>query len=132
MKTSLMLQRLVVSALAADPVFRARDIPVFDGPPAHARPPYLSIGADVVVGRVWQGGGGSEHRFAVALWDNRDSLAGAKDVLADVERAILAIPASNAGLRLIGLRLLRGSVRRTAKGWIQGQLEFRTLAMMEN
>ena len=56
----------------------------------------------------------------------------AKAILADVERAVLAIPAVRPGLRLIGLRLARGSVRRTTKNWMLGQLEFRTLTVMED
>ena len=45
---------------------------------------------------------------------------------------MLAIPAVRPGLRLIGLRLARGSVRRTTKNWMLGQLEFRTLTVMED
>ena len=132
MKASLELQRLVAAALAGDAHLLARNIAVFDGPPANARPPYLSIGGDTVVSRGWQEGQGSEHRFTISLWDNRDSLAEAKAILADEERAVLAIPAVRPGLRLIGLRLARGSVRRTTKNWMLGQLEFRTLTVMED
>ena len=86
MRASLELQRRVAAALADDAHFQARGIPVFDGPPANARPPYLSIGADSMAGRTWQGGAGTEHRFAVSLWDNRESLAAAKEIL-DLIRA---------------------------------------------
>jgi hypothetical protein len=132
MRASLELQRRVATALAVDVHLQARGIPVFDGPPANARPPYLSIGADSMAGRTWQGGAGAEHRFAVSLWDNRESLAAAKEILADVERAVLAMPPSGGGLRLIGLRLVRGSVRRTSRNWLLGQMEFRTLSVMVN
>ncbi|WP_374388503.1 DUF3168 domain-containing protein [Sandaracinobacter sp.] len=132
MRASLELQRLVAAALMADAHVQARGIPTFDGPPANARPPYLSIGGDTVTAKRWQGGGGTDHRFVVSLWDNRESLATAKEILSDVERAVLAMPPAGGGLRLIGLRLVRGSVRRTSRNWLLGQLEFRTLAVMEN
>jgi hypothetical protein len=132
MRNSLDLQRAVAAALAADPALSARGLQVFDGPPVNARPPYVSIGADTVVARQWQGGSGEEHRFSVSLWDSRDGLAAAKAVLAEIERAIMALPSAVSGLRLIGLRLVRGTVRRTQRGWTQGQLEFRVLSVRES
>jgi hypothetical protein len=130
-KASLELQRALAAALAEDAALVARGLRVFDGPPADARPPYVSIGTDTVTARGWQGGGGTEHRFVVSLWDAREGLAAAKDALADLERAVLAMPRQFAGVRLIGLRLLRGSVRRTQRSWTLGQLEFRVLSVME-
>jgi hypothetical protein len=132
MRNSLELQRALAAVLAADPALAARGLPVFDGPPVDARPPYLSIGTDTVVSRRWQGGGGEEHRFAVSLWDSREGLAAAKAVLADIERAVMAMPTAISGLRLIGLRMVRGSVRRTQRGWTLGQLEFRVMSVRES
>lgn len=132
MQASLELQRALAAALGSDPALRARGLRIVDGPPADARAPYLSIGADVVADRQWQGGGGQEHRFSVSLWDSRDGLAVAKEILADVERVVMGMPRQFAGVRLVGLRLLRGSVRRTQRSWTLGQLEFRALSVMEN
>ena len=129
---SLELQRALAAALSSDPVLRAHSIPIFDGPPVEARPPYLTIGNDVVASRRWQGGEGYEHRFSVSLWDNREGLASAKALLAEAERVVLALPPRVQGLRLIGLRLLRASARRTQRGWALGQLEFRVLSVKEN
>ncbi len=132
MRASLELQRALVAALAADAALSARALKLYDGAPADARPPYLSIGADVVTDRGWKGGGGREHRFAVTLWDARDGLAAAKEVLADVERVVLAMPRLFAGVRLVSLGLLRATVRRGSRGWMQGVLEFRALSVMED
>lgn len=132
MRNSLELQRALAAALAADPVLAAHALPVFDGPPVDARPPYVSIGSDQVVSRQWQGGGGEEHRFSVSLWDNREGLAAAKAVLADIERVVMGLPAATSDLRLIGLRMVRGSVRRTQRGWTLGQLEFRVISVRES
>lgn len=63
MKSSLELQRALVAALREDAVLGARGIKLFDGPPADARPPYLSVGQDVVINRGWKGGGGTRAPF---------------------------------------------------------------------
>ncbi len=132
MRNSLELQRALTGALAADPALAGIGLPIFDGPPADARPPYVSIGSDTVVSRRWQEGEGEEHRFAVSLWDNREGLAAAKAVLSEIERVVMALPARVAGLRLVGLRMVRGSVRRTQRGWTLGELEFRVITVREN
>lgn len=132
MRNSLDLQRALAAALAGDPALRARGLPVFDGPPVDVRPPYLSIGGDTVASRRWQGGAGEEHRFVVSLWESREGLAAAKALLAEVERVVMALPAVTHGLRLVGLRMVRGSVRRTQRGWTLGQLEFRVISVRES
>lgn len=132
MRNSLDLQRALAGAIAADPVLSGMGLPVFDGPPAEARPPYVVIGNDMVVSRRWQGGRGEEHRFAVSLWDNREGLAAAKAVLGELERVVMSLPAEISGLRLIGLRMVRGSARRTQRGWILGELEFRVISERES
>lgn len=132
MRNSLDLQVALAGALAADPVLSGMGLPVFDGPPPDARPPYVVVGTDMVVSRRWQGGEAAEHRFAVSLWDNREGLAAAKAVLGEVERVVMALPAGISGLRLIGLRMVRGSVRRTQRGWILGELTFRVISEREN
>jgi|LakMenEpi03Aug12_release.lakeMendotaPanAssembly.Ray.scaffolds.fasta_scaffold1061318_1 hypothetical protein len=132
MRNSLDLQRVLNAALAEDPALQAMGLPVYDGPPVDTRPPYVSIGSDLVLPRRWQGGTGEEHRFAVSLWDNREGLAAAKAILADIERVVLGMPTRVSGLRLIGLRIVKASVRRTPRGWTLGQLEFRVLSVREN
>ncbi len=132
MRASLELQRALVAALAGDSLLAARGLPLFDGPPADARPPYLSVGADVVTDRGWKGGGGQEHRFSVTLWDAREGVAAAKEVMADVERAVVAMPRQFAGVRLVSLKLFRAMVRRSPRNWTQAVLEFRALSVVED
>ncbi len=131
MQASLTLQRALVAALTTDATILARGLKLYDGPPADARAPYLSVGADSVSARLWQGGGGCEHRFSVSLWDVREGFASAKEALAEVERVALALPPKMGGLRLMGLRLVRATVRRTARNWTHGIVEFRALSVME-
>ncbi len=131
MQASLALQRQLVAVLSADAALGAHGLKVFDGPPADARPPYLTIGADIVTDWGFKAGEGRVHRFSVTLWDGRESLAGAKAILAEVEAAVLAMPRAFSGLRLINLRLLRAQVKRSAKSWTQGTIEFRALSVMD-
>jgi len=42
------------------------------------------------------------------------------------------MPRETGDLRLVWLRLLRGTVRRVQRNWTQGILEFRALSVMEN
>lgn len=132
MQASLNLQRAIASAILADAAIGAAGLKIYDGPPAEARAPYLSFGADQVGARRWQGGVGFEHRFALSLWEARDGMAGVKEQLSQVERVVLAMPRQLSGMRITALRLVRGHVRRTQRNWTLGQLEFRALTVMED
>lgn len=132
MQASLELQRALVAALSADAAIVANGIGLYDGPPVDARAPYLSVGADVVILRGWQGGGGAEHRFSLTFWDVREGFAPAKQALLEVERVVMAMPRAIGTRRLVGMRLLRATVKRAQRNWTQGVLEFRALSVMEN
>lgn len=132
MRASLELQRALASALSADAAIRSMGLSIYDGPPANSRAPYLSIGADKVSERRWQGGRGWEHRFILNLWDAREGLAEAKLLMAEVERVVLAMPTRFGGMRMLGLRLLQGSIDRTQRKWTLGRMEFRALTTMED
>lgn len=131
MKASLALQRGVVEAWGADAVLRQLGVPLYDGPPADARPPYATIGADVVMEQGWAGGGSSEHRFRLSLWDGRPGAAASKAILGEMSRVVLAVPRALDGCRLVSLRLVRSQVKTNPKGWTQGILEFRAVTEME-
>ncbi len=131
MMASLTLQRGIVAAWGADSVLAGLGVPLFDGPPADARPPYATIGADVVVERGWAGGGAREHRFALSLWDGRGGVAGVKALLAEAERVVLGLPPMLGTLRLSSVRLVRSTVKANPKGWAHGTLEFRAVTEME-
>lgn len=132
MRASLELQRSLVAALEADSRFGRWRIPIFDGPFPDARPPYLSIGEDVVTSRHWQGGEGHEHRFQLSLWDARPAHASMKEMLADVTAVVMSMPRSLGGNRLTALTLARSLIRRGQRNWMEGRLEFRALSVVEN
>lgn len=132
MQASLELQRGLVAALRGDATLSVRNLAIYDGPSPDAPAPYLSVGEDVASFRGWQGGSGVEHRFAITLWDLHEGFAAVKEVLADVERAVIGMPRAIGSRRLVWLRLVRGSVRRTKRNWTQGTLEFLALSVGEN
>lgn len=131
MQASLVLQRRLVAALASSPVLSATGLKIFDGPPPDARPPYLAVGTQAVLDWGWKGGGGEDHRFQVTLWNAADGMAAAKPILAEVEKVVLAMPRFGEGVRLVTLRRTRAQIRRRAKQWAEGVLEFRALVVME-
>jgi hypothetical protein len=132
MQDSLALQRLMAAALLADPALQQRGIRVFDSPPADARPPYLALGPDTAIAWGWKGGGGHEHRLQISAWLGREGMAGAKAVLADIERVILAMPRLGEGIRVVTLRLVRLQVRRNPKSWTEGRAEFLARTVKED
>ncbi|MFQ3664933.1 MAG: DUF3168 domain-containing protein [Sphingomonadaceae bacterium] len=124
MEASLKLQRMLVAALEASSAFQAAGLRVHDGPPADAQPPYVSLGPDSCMPWGWKGGGGHEHRVTLTAWLGRGGMAGAKQLLAIIEAAILAAPRSHEGLRIVQLRPIRSSVKRNPKSWTEGRIEY--------
>jgi hypothetical protein len=131
MEASLVLQRRMVAALQSWPALMAAGVKIYDGPPPDARAPYLSLGEETVLDWAWKDGGGADHRFQVSLWDAATNMARVKQTLAEVERAVLAMPRTGDGVRLVMVRALRSYVRRRPKQWSEGVVEFRALVVME-
>lgn len=131
MQASLILQRALHAALVSEPALVARAVRVFDGPPADAPPPYISIGADEVRDWSWKGGGGWEHRLSVRLWEDSGNFARLKGMMADVERAVMAVPRRFEGLRIVSLRMSEARVRPNRRTWTEGVISFRARTVME-
>lgn len=130
MQASVLMQQRIRDALAAAPALAG--VPVFDGPPADARPPYLTLGAETVTLRSWQGGGTAEHRFQVNLWDARDGVAPAKALMAGAIDAVLAMDRLLPGGRMLVVQLVKAAVKPGGQRWTQGLMEFRALVVMED
>lgn len=131
MAASAVLQRRLVTALRSSPALMAAGVRIYDGPPPDPRPPYLSVGEETVLDWGWKDGGGADHRFQVSLWDAAINLARVKQLLSEVEQAVLAMPRTGEGVRLVMVRALRSYVRRRPKQWSEGVVEFRALVVME-
>lgn len=125
-RASEVLQRALVRALDVPELV---DLPRFDGPRAAARPPYLSIGREKTRWRGWKGGGTTEHRFTVSLFDQRMDHASVKVRLGQVVRAVMRMPRTFDGVRMVTLNLVGTDVRRGKRDWIEGLAEFRAISV---
>lgn len=121
MSAGLAMQQLVVAALADLPGVTG----VWDGPPADAAPPYISIGADVLTDWGTKTEAGHEHRLALNLWHAGPGMAPAKALLGAMETRLRAMAGSAAGHRLVSVRLARSLVLSGPDGLVQGVLEVR-------
>lgn len=121
MSASLVVQRLLVTALAGVPGVTG----VYDGPPADAVAPYLVIGADLVTDWSTKTETGHEHRITITVWDAGPGTARAKAVMGAVETAVAALTGVRDGHVVVSARLLRTLVLTDAEGWSQGIVDFR-------
>lgn len=128
MWTSEALQRGVAVALRTPGL---ADTPFYDGPPAGARPPYVSIGREKMRFRGWKGGGTMEHRFFVTLFDSCPDHATVKQRLAKVVAAVLKMSRQVGDVRLVTLQLLGTDVKRGKRQWMEGTAEFRAICVEE-
>jgi hypothetical protein len=121
MTAALRLQEALVAAL------RAAEFDVFDGPPAEAALPYVTVGPDIVGDISTKTHVRREHRYALTVWAAADSVAAVKPAMAAVETAVLGIEADlGAGWRLVTNQFVRSSTRADpAKGLVAGTIEFR-------
>ncbi|MFN3370447.1 MAG: DUF3168 domain-containing protein [Sphingomonadaceae bacterium] len=131
MQASLELQQALVAALDGNAALAARGLKALDGPPPDSRAPYLSIGPEMVRARGFRGGRTSEHRLSVTYWDARGAMGAAKAVLAEVERAVLAMPRTLPTARILSLESAGAAVRRGPRDWTQAVLDVRALVVME-
>jgi len=120
---SLAVQRALFAALRATPALAG--CALYDGVPADAAPPYLTLGPDVVTDWSTKSTTGHEHRVQLTLWDQGPGSAGAKTLLAAVEAAVRALGGTTDGHRIAGVLFLRSFTTRAADGWTQGIAEFR-------
>lgn len=90
------------------------------------------MGPDSFVSWSWKGGGGIEHRLVLTAWVGRDGLASAKALVADVVKAVLAMPRHEAGLKIVTLRFVRGLVKRDPRRWTEGRMEFLARTVRED
>ncbi|MBL8647603.1 MAG: DUF3168 domain-containing protein [Sphingosinicella sp.] len=98
---------------------------VYDGPPAGAVPPYLTIGPDLVTDISTKTERRRQHLYAVTAWAAGDAVSVLKPVLAVVETAVLGIAALE-GHRLVTNDMLRSrTAADPARGLVSGTIEFR-------
>lgn len=119
------VQAAIVAALRGHPPLAETIGGVFDGPPAQADFPYVSIGGGVTADWSHKTGRGREHRLAVTVWDDGDSAARLHRLMAEAEDAIEGAAAAIDGHRIVSLVFLRSRVLRDADGPWAGIIEYR-------
>lgn len=98
---------------------------LFDGPPARAAYPYLTIGEGLAFDWSHKTGRGREHRLAITLWDEAGNAARLHALIGAAEAAIERLPRDLPGHRIASLVFLRSRVARTAGGPWAGLIEYR-------
>ena len=105
---------------------RVAGFDVFDGPPADAALPYVTIGPDLVSDISTKTAARREHRYAVTVWAAADAVSAVKPAMAAVEAAVLAMPAAMGAYRLVTNDFVRSFTRADpARGLVAGTCEFR-------
>lgn len=123
MSQSLELQMAVVAAL--ENAAGLAGWPVFDGPPAGAPLPYITIGPDLVADISGQEAPLKRHRFAVTLWAGAAAVSALKPAMAAAEAAVLAMETALPSARVVWLDFRRGFTRRDVRsGLVRGEVEF--------
>jgi hypothetical protein len=121
MTVSLRLQEALVAAV------RGAGLDVYDGPPAEAVLPYVTVGADVVTDISTKTHARRQHRYTLAIWMAGDAVAAVKPVMASVETAVLAMPATlGDGWHLVTNDFVQSTTRSDpARGLVSARIEFR-------
>lgn len=119
------VQTAIVAALNDHPSLRQMIDGIFDGPPAQADFPYISVGGGASADWSHKTGRGREHRLAVTIWDDGDSPARLHRLMAEVEDAIEGVGAEIGGHHIVSLVFLRSRVLRDADGPWAGIVEYR-------
>lgn len=124
MSAGLALQSAVFAALAAADGIGGVAA-VYDGPPARAAFPYLSIEAGAAIDWSTKTTRGREHRLIITVWDENGRSARLQDLMAAAGMAIEAIDPALDGHRIASLTLTREHVARGASGPWAGLVEYR-------
>jgi hypothetical protein len=98
---------------------------IYDGPPARAAFPYVSMGNSLTSDWGTKTEAGREIRLALTLWDDGAEPARLHRMIPDIEAAILALPAQLDGWRIISRALVRVYLARDPQGPWAGLVEHR-------
>lgn len=119
------LQAAVVAALQAHPALADVLTGIYDGPPARATYPYLTIADGTVSDWSSKTEQGREIRLAVNVWDDGEEATRLHDLMGHAEDAVAALPAEVPGWQIVSNIFLRSMVVRDAAGPWVGLIEQR-------
>lgn len=119
------LQNAAVAALGAHPVLAQSLTGIFDGPPARAAYPFISITDGVSSDWSTKTETGREIRFAFTIWDDGEEALRLHNLMGHAEEAMAAIADEFSGWKIASNIFLRSFVVRDAAGPWAGLLEHR-------
>lgn len=98
---------------------------IYDGPPARAAFPYLSIGSSLASDWSTKTETGREIRLSLTLWDDGSQPTRLYALIAAAERSVMALPRTLPGWRIASLVFVRSLVARDPQGPWAGLVEHR-------
>jgi Protein of unknown function (DUF3168) len=123
------VQEAVVAALQNSVPVMAAATGVYDGPPARAAFPYVSIGDGLTSDWSSKTALGREIRVALTVWDDGEEPARLHGLMSDVEEAVAGIERDLDGWRVASVVFLRSFIARTPGGPWAGLVEYRVRVM---
>lgn len=125
MSAALELQAALVAALMGADGIAGVASGVFDGAPPRAAFPYVVIGDGLSFDWSTKTERGREHRLAVTAWDEAGRTARLGGLVAGIEAAVAALPATLPSHRIVSVAPVRSRILRTAGGPWAGLVEHR-------
>ncbi|MGL4542145.1 MAG: DUF3168 domain-containing protein, partial [Polymorphobacter sp.] len=119
------VQKLLVAALRQDSALAVLVQGIFDGVPAAAQFPYVTLGPDLTSDWSSKTSRGHEHRVSLSVWDEAAGTARAKSVLAAIEDAVRQLAGAIDAHQIVSVLFLRSFVTKNPDGATQGVIEFR-------
>ena len=126
------VQEAVVAALRDSVPVMATATGVYDGPPARAAFPYVSVGDGLTSDWSNKTAPGREIRVALTVWDDGEESARLQGLMNHVEDAVAGIERDLDGWRVASVVFLRSLIARRPDGAWAGLVEFRVRVMGVN
>lgn len=118
------LRAALISWLRADPALAGINA-IEEEAPLTASPPWLGIAASAGIDWGTKERAGREVRIALELESYTDATAGDADLLAALERRVLAMPRTQTGFELASIRFLRSRSEARANNLRGALVEYR-------
>ncbi len=121
----LAIQAAAVAAIGAHPALSNVLTGLYDGPPARAAFPYLSVAGGLASDWSTKTATGREVRLALTIWDDGEEPARLHTLMGHVEDAVAGMARDLSGWRVASNVFLRSLVARDPAGPWAGLTEYR-------
>ena len=119
------VQTAAIAALQTHPVLAQSVSGIYDGPPARAAFPYISISGSLSTDWSTKTAIGREIRLAITVWDDGEEASKLQYLMSHAEEAIAAMARDLPGWHVASNVFLRSLVARDAAGPWAGLVEYR-------